>query len=240
MGEWFEEHFQEDYLKIYAHRDEQEAAQAMERLLSFIDVKAGDTVLDLCCGQGRHSRWLAEQGFRVIGVDLSAVLLQKAIKDSLNMPVQYMRSDVRKIGFDQEMDAVVNLFTSFGYFSHEDNERVLARVYQALKPGGYFILDYLNPAYVKENLEPYTYREIEELEVSQYREIADNQVQKRIVVQEGGTERQYTEKVKLYSSEQLTDMLERNGFNILHLLGDYKGSKYQGKTSSRMIFICQK
>jgi SAM-dependent methyltransferase len=239
--EWYEESFREDYLKIYAHRDEDQAEQELTSLLPYLPIKPGQRVLDLCCGQGRHSRWLAQQGLRVIGVDLSPVLLQEAIKKTLNMDVQYMRGDVRKIPFFEEMDLVVNLFTSFGYFTHdEENEKVLTKVSQALKPNGTFLFDYLNPAYLKDHLVPFTEHNQEDLNILQYRTINDEFVEKTIVIKEEGRERQYKEQVKLYRSEQLLRMLQRNHLEVVHLFGNYDGADYIEGSSPRMIFICRK
>lgn len=242
MTEWFERSFQEDYLKIYAHRDEQKAIQELEQLLPFLNMRKGQQVLDLCCGQGRHSCWLAQQGVRVIGVDLSAVLLQAAIRNSLNLPVLYMRADARQIPFENEMDLVVNLFTSFGYFEEdEENEKVIKQASRALKPEGMFLFDYLNPLYIQENIEPFTETKLDGMEILQYRTINESYVQKRIVIQEPGeSQRQYEERVKLYNREDLSQMLERNDFKVLHLFGNYDAGEYHTHASPRMIFICQK
>ncbi|WP_167577707.1 class I SAM-dependent methyltransferase [Ammoniphilus sp. YIM 78166] len=240
--EWFEKSFQEDYLKIYAHRDEVKATQELEQLIPFLDIQPGKTALDLCCGQGRHSRWLAQLGLRVIAVDLSAVLLQEAIKQSLNLPVLYMRADAREIPFQEEVDYVFNLFTSFGYFvEDEENEKVLKQASQALKAGGYFLMDYLNPEYLRAHLVPYSESKGEDLEILQYRTVNEEFVQKRIVIKEQGeSSRQYEERVKLYSLEQLQSMLIKQNFDILHVFGNYDATPYAADRSPRMIFICKK
>ncbi len=240
--EWFEKSFQEDYLKIYAHRDEVKATQELEQLIPYLDIQPGKTALDLCCGQGRHSRWLAQLGLRVVAVDLSAVLLQEAIKQSLNLPVLYMRADARDIPFHEEMDYVFNLFTSFGYFvEDEENEKVLKQASKALKSGGYFLMDYLNPEYLRAHLVPYSESKGKGLEILQYRTVNEAFVQKRIVIKEQGeTSRQYEERVKLYSLEQLQSMLNQQDFDILHVFGNYDATPYEADRSPRMIFICKK
>ncbi|MBP1931159.1 class I SAM-dependent methyltransferase [Ammoniphilus resinae] len=242
MSEWYERSFQEDYLRIYAHRDERKATQELEKLISFVPVSKGQKVLDLCCGQGRHSRWLASLGLQVVGVDLSAVLLAEAIKQSLNMNILYMRADVREVHFNEEMDHVVNLFTSFGYFSEdEENEKVFRNASRALKPGGYFVFDYLNPGYLRQHINPYSETEQGDLMIKQYRSINEQFVEKKIIIQEmGENSRQYEEKVKLYGIDQLKHMLQRNGLEIVQLFGDYDASNYQLEESPRIIYICRK
>jgi len=242
MAEWYERSFQEDYLRIYAHRDERKATQELEKLISYVPIIKGQRVLDLCCGQGRHSRWLASLGLQVVGVDLSAVLLAEAIKQSLNMNILYMRADVREVSFTEEMDHVFNLFTSFGYFPEdEENEKVFKNASRALKPGGYFVFDYLNPGYLHRHINPYSETEQGNLIIKQHRSINEQFVEKKIVIQElGENSRQYEERVKLYETGQLAQMLERNGLAIGHLFGDYDASSYHEEESPRIIYICRK
>lgn len=241
MEEWFEQHFQEDYLRIYDHRDEEEADRVLSRLYPYLNMQPGQTVLDLCCGEGRHCRWLTAKELRVVGVDLSPVLLQEAVKKTLNEPVSYMRADARKIDFENEFDLVINMFTSFGYFSqNRDNERVLELVSRALRPGGQFLLDYINPRHLENHLEPYSQMEKGSLHVEQYRSIQNNKVTKEIIVREGEDERRYTEKVQLYSLEDMEAMLGRNQLSVRHTFGDYDVRPFDSETSPRMIFLCEK
>ncbi|MEF2096744.1 class I SAM-dependent methyltransferase [Bacillus sp. CFBP9009] len=240
MNAWYEEHFQTDYIKIYQHRHS-EAGSELKDLLELIPWKKGQSVLDLCCGYGRHSRYLAQLGWRVTGVDLSAPLLQEAIHLSLNMPIQYMRCDMRKIPFRKEMDLVVNMFTSFGYFdSDDDNEKVIEGISHSLKEGGYFIMDYLNPTFVEENLIPYSREEVGSVELIQYRRIVGGHVHKKIIIKSGNDEKRYEEVIKLYHKEKMLSMLNSHGLVVQNILGHYDASCFNSRQSPRMIFICQK
>jgi SAM-dependent methyltransferase len=242
MKAWYETHFQEEYLTIYKQRDEQ-VEQELETLLPYLPDLRGKKVLDLCCGYGRHSRYLAGLGARVTGVDLSAPLLKEAISQSVNEPIQYMRCDMREIPIQNEMDLVLNLFTSFGYFdSNKENEAVLKKVYQALKPGGIFLFDYLNPSFVKQHLVPFSRETVGGKEITQYRTIEKGKVNKTIFVTdlESATKKQFEEKVKLYSMQHLKKMMERNGLDIVHTFGDYNASPFHNRDAPRTIFICRK
>src|SRR5207248_726507 len=120
-ADWFEEWFGEDYLHIYQHRDETEAERAIELIATNLAGRRIDTVLDLACGAGRHTRVLRERWWTV-GLDLSMSLLKLARKESDDAP--YVRADMRELPFgDSSFDLVVNLFTSFGYFD-DDSEHV--------------------------------------------------------------------------------------------------------------------
>lgn len=160
MTEWYEKSFGEDYLVVYKHRDFGGARKEVERMISWLGLPPGSKVLDLCCGMGRHSLALAEAGYEVTGVDLSEVLLREARSQKGAEQVTWLRSDMRDLPLTGGFDAVVNLFTSFGYFEEDEEQvKVLREIYRMLKPGGKFVIDYLNPAYVIRHLVPHSTRE---------------------------------------------------------------------------------
>ena len=99
-------------------------------------------MLDVPCGQGRHAHLLAEAGFDVDGLDYSANLLAVARKRGTAMNLRYTRGDMRKLPtrWTRRFDAVLNLFTSFGFFAHpSDDARVIREFARVLKPGGVLI-----------------------------------------------------------------------------------------------------
>lgn len=239
--DWYETYFDENYLKIYMNRNEEASNKELESLMEWVSWEPGQHVLDLCCGFGRHSRWLAQKGLRVTGVDLSTTLLQEAIRRTINQDIRYMHADARNIPFHEEMDLVVSMFTSFGYFPEDtENALVISRVSQALKPGGYFLFDYLNPGYLRLHLNPFSSSTQGDMVINQYRSIQEPYVCKKIIINENDKEKQYEERIRLYDLDSMTAMLEQNHLQIHHLFGDYDASSYDLTESPRMIFICQK
>jgi len=96
-------------------------------------------VLDVPCGQGRHAHLLAESGYDVDGLDYSKELLEVARKRGTGKTLRYTRGDMRAMpnGWTKGFDAVLNLFTSFGFFAHpSDDVRVIKEFARVLKPGG--------------------------------------------------------------------------------------------------------
>lgn len=109
-------------------------------------LEPGEHVLDLACGHGRLSRELARRGYRVTGLDLSARSLERArvAAEEEAVEVELIQADMRAVPAGP-FDAVVNVFTAFGYFQEEqENQRVLDGVASALRPGGRFLIDTLN------------------------------------------------------------------------------------------------
>lgn len=236
---WYKESFGNDYLIVYKHRDMQGAYHEVKKMMDWLGLAQGAEVLDLCCGMGRHSMALAEFGYEVTGVDLSEVLLNEAVKLDQSRQVTWLRGDMRDVPLEREFDAVVNLFTSFGYFEEdEQNEKVLLEIHRLLKEGGRFIIDFLNPVYVKTNLVPKSERMEDELLIRETRAIEDGCVRKRIVISEkGAADRHYLEQVKLYDRTAFEAMLQKAGLHIEYVYGGYDGQPYDAEASSRLIFV---
>jgi ubiquinone/menaquinone biosynthesis C-methylase UbiE len=239
---WYQKSFGNDYLLVYKHRDLQGAYHEVKKMIDWLHLPQGAEVLDLCCGMGRHSMALTEFGYRVTGVDLSEVLLTEAKKRDEGHQVQWHRGDMREVPLKATFQAVVNLFTSFGYFDEDwENERVLLEINRLLEPGGKFIIDYMNPAYVKANLVPASERLVDGLQIRETRRIEDGFVRKHIVISEPGEpDRDYAEQVKLYDQASFKGMLEHAGLQVDDIFGGYDGHAYEAEHSPRMIFLGHK
>ena len=238
-ADWFEEWFGEDYLHIYHHRDEEEAEHAIELIASNLHGRLINAVLDLGCGAGRHTKVLFERWWTV-GLDLSMALLRVARKESPDAP--YVRADMRELPFaDESLDLVVNLFTSFGYFDDDsEHARVLRCVRAALRPGGMFVIDFLNASQVRKDLVPYDERVENGITIEQRRTITqdDRFVEKTIRLRERG--REYIERVRLLSATDLERMLKTAGFEVSKRFGDYGGSDWSEDSPRVIIFASRR
>src|SRR5260370_31823603 len=113
-------------------------------MISLLDLKSGATVLDLCCGIGRHSLELARRGFKVTGVDLTKPYLEqeRASASKENLKIEFVQSDMREFSRPGAFDAAINFFTAFGYFEDPaDDAKVASNLLDSLKLGGRLIVD---------------------------------------------------------------------------------------------------
>ena len=145
--DWFDGFFEHEWLDYLSLPDPEGTARTVAFLVEQLGLREGSRVLDVACGRGRVAVPLAQRGCRVAGIDLSANSLAraKATADEAGVEVELIRLDMRELDFVEQFDAVINVFTSFGYFEDEaDDRRVLEAVARALVPGGVFLIDHLN------------------------------------------------------------------------------------------------
>jgi ubiquinone/menaquinone biosynthesis C-methylase UbiE len=126
--------FDEDYLYFY---DEVLGAQSdadAEAVSRLLELEPGMRVLDVPCGEGRIGGRLAARGREVVGVDVTERFLE--LGRERHPGVRFVRGDMRELAYEEEFDAVVNWFTSWGYFDSSTNDAVLGAFARALRPGG--------------------------------------------------------------------------------------------------------
>jgi SAM-dependent methyltransferase len=223
VTEWFEQWFGEEYLRLYPHRDDRDAGEAVA-LIDRVVPLAGRRVLDLACGPGRHAAQLAARGARTVGLDLSLPLLARA-RQRTRGSVALVRGDMRRLPFAPAVfDVVVNLFTSFGYFADDTQHLAVVRgAATLLRPGGTFVLDYFNAAAVRASLVPREERTTGRERVVIERRLSPDgrHVLKEMHLLDDG--RSFVERVRLFSPDDLAALLGAAGLRVSDRFGDYAG-----------------
>ncbi len=108
-------------------------------------------ILDLACGTGPHSIFLASKGYEVVGLDLSGKMLEIAIRKAqaaghqVQDRIQFVEGDVLSLNFDEEFDAVICIGQTTMILTRlEEISRMFSGVYRSLRPGGLFVVDFLS------------------------------------------------------------------------------------------------
>ena len=160
-------------------------------------------------------------------------------KDNLEFFVHDMRLPFRINYFDYAF----NFFTSFGYFrTRREHDNAIRTIAQSLKPGGTFVLDYLNVHYAEDHLVHKSEKEIDDVNYYITKWFDEEHFYKKIVVEDDKMEEpmEYTEKVAKFSLGDFTEMFAYQDLQIQEVFGDYLFNGYDVKNSPRMVMIAKK
>lgn len=245
---WYVEFFGKDYLNVYgdSFTDERAARESafVERALG---LKKADAVLDLACGQGRHAVLLAKAGMRVTGQDLQADYLKLAEEAACKagVRIETVHGDMRVIPFTGHFDAIINMYTAFGYLESEDEDmKVLHAAAAALKPGGQLLLDLLNREWVVDNYIQNEWRQTPDgTTILEHREFdlmtSRNRVRFISIAPDGKRQESAGHNARLYTLTEIMAMLARAGLRVSAVHGGYGDEPYSIFTR-RMIVISRK
>jgi len=229
---WYQTWFDEDYLTLYAHRDDFDAYDQLDLIRRHVNPGCLQSILDLGCGAGRHLEIMRSWGWRAVGLDLSRVLLNEARLREPTMPL--IQGDMRNI--PGRFDLILSLFTSFGYFEQtEQNLQVFSAVRASLGDAGKFWLDFLNPAYICAHIRE---KEIIRTANGQDINIRRRLDQGRVIKEIDLGQRRVVESVWLYDADTLCSMASLNKMKVKTIFGDYLGNPY-GKHSPRIIMFME-
>src|SRR5277367_6336322 len=245
---WYLDFFRSDYLNVYGHMFTAERAEKESAFVArVLELKTGAQVLDLCCGQGRHSVQLAKRGLQVTGLDLNPEYLELAQQAAAarKVTIETIAADMREIPFVGKFDAIVNMYSSFGYLESEaDDVRVLESAAKALKPDGRLMLDMLNREWAIDNYiqndwhtgaDGTLYVERRDLDLAASR----MHVHFIVVDPKGGRRESVGHIIRLYTLTEMTRLLERTGLRLTSVFGGFEGETY-GIGTRRMIIVARK
>ena len=235
---WFDSEF---YHKLYAHRNEHEAEGFVRELVNELQPPPASAMLDLGCGNGRHAKYLAAKGFHVTGVDLAFSSIQYAKRWETER-LKFYKHDMREPFGKNCFDYLFNFFTSFGYFTAEENECVIRNMATSLKDNGLVIIDYMNVTHSVKTLIADEENEIDGIVYRIHRWADESHIHKRIAIDNVQANLPYTNTesvMKLYKKDFI-EMFEKNGLQLNTIYGDYQLNEYKAETSPRLILLAEK
>ncbi|MHB8581465.1 MAG: class I SAM-dependent methyltransferase [Ignavibacteriaceae bacterium] len=240
--EWFSDLYDEFRMRTgFGRVPAKETRKDVDFLCDVLKLNEGDKVLDLFCGAGRHSLELAKKGYKVTGIELNPNYLElakKLCKEKFNTP-NFILGDVRKIYYGKGYDAVIIMFSSFGYFSDVEDKLILRKAFNALKPGGRFFMEILNRDWILKNYIKVQDTKVDGIRVVDKRDF-DNltsrnnfiikRYEKNGVVTKSGSWR-------LYSAHEIKNILEDIGFRYIAGYSNLKKEPLRTDTRlMRMVF----
>jgi SAM-dependent methyltransferase len=243
---WFEEVFDEDYLRTLPFLRADQTLREVEFISEALTAAPGSEILDVGCGYGRHAIELVQRGFNVTGLDLSLPLLIRAADEAQRraLSVNFVHADMREMAFEKQFDGAYSMLTSFGYFDEETNLRVAERIGRALKPGGRFLLDILNRDYVVADLPVRVWWEgtgcvvLEEVDFNFHTSRINTH---RSVVFEDGRQLEQELSVRAYSLHEIGRLLRQAGFRVIDVSGGLATrGDFFGSASRNLLIVAEK
>ncbi len=215
----------------------------VDGVIKLLSLKAGANILDCPCGYGRHSVELARRGFEVVGSDINSIHLQKAIDKANEFSVQvtFNKESMLDLKYPSQFDAIINMFYSFGFFdTDEENEKVLKNFYNALKPGGKFLMhtDVNVPRIISGK-----YKEDEErnlvtgktLRVIDSYSLETKRINGAWIIKSEGKEDRKDYSVRVYTREEFEGLCNKVGFSSVTTYSNWKGEDYSEEAEDMMV-----
>lgn len=243
---WFEEVFDEDYLRTLPFMTADQTVREASFIEESLQPPKGGEILDVACGYGRHAIELAQRGLKLTGLDLSLPLLIRAADESQRrqLQVNFVHADMREMAFDAQFDGAYSMLTSFGYFDEETNMRVAEGISRALKPGGRFLIDAVNRDYIVGDLPTRVWWEgdgcvvLEEVDFNFH---TSRILTRRSIVFEDGRQIEQEISIRAYSLHELGKLLRNAGFRVLDVSGEMATrGRFFGSNSHNLVILCEK
>lgn len=211
---WWKTNFNNKFYKIYYYYLKLNYSAYIDNLINFADLNKNDKILDLACGSGNHLIALRNKGFNnLTGIDYHYANLAR--KNIRNFNIKIKKGDMRKIFGVGVYDFIMIASTSFGYFSENDNKKVLKNCYKALKPGGKLFIDNLSLKFVINNFQAKDWKKfktnvffLEERELSKDKKYLSS----NWYLIEKGKLYKLANKLRLYSSKEFNKLFREVGF----------------------------
>ncbi len=243
---WFEEVFDENYLRTLPFLTPQATQFEANFVMESLGLDAGAQILDVGCGYGRHAMELAARGYHMVGLDNSLPLLLRGADEAQRrgLTINFVHGDMREMTFESQFDGAYCLFSSFGYFDDETNKKTAQNIAKALKPGARFVVEVLNRDYLVADLPSRVWWEgdgcvvLEEVEFNYF---SSRIVSNRSVVFDDGRQLEHEISLRSFSLHELGKFLHSVGFRVLEISGSMSTrGRFFGAHSRDIIVVAER
>jgi SAM-dependent methyltransferase len=218
--DWFEDLYDDFRMATgFGQVSDEQTKREVDFICDVLELPEGAQVLDLFCGAGRHSLELARRGYVATGIEFNQHYLElaKQLSEGEKGATNFIQGDVRRVDFGVGYDAAVIMFNSFGYFSDEEDRLVLAKIFNALKEGGRFLLEVLNKDWIIKNFKESDESEIGGIRVVEKRRFDLLTSRNNFIIERYERDGVITKQGswRLYSAHELNNILEGIGFRFI-------------------------
>lgn len=251
--DWWKKIFDETYLITDARSvcDEDLTCREVDLIEDLLNLDKSLPILDLCGGQGRHSLELSRRGYQDVTVlDYSKVLINKGKNTASQegLSTQFIQNDARATGLAEDSyQFILIMASSLGYFIEEaENVKILQECFRLLRARGSLLLDLPDKKYVENNLLPQSWHEADQDLICCRQRVLENDIvysRELVLSRKHGFIRDETYCTRLYSPEQIGEMLEQVGFSRIEVKTDIINREQNGNygcMTNRMVVIAEK
>ena len=238
-AEWFEdETFWNTFAPlIFDENRWAETSAVVDSVERLAGTRPGNSVLDACCGPGRHSLEFACRGYRVTGVDITSSYLEAARESARaeGVEIEFLHDDLRRFVRPDAFDLCVNLYNSFGYFADPaQEERMMGNIFRSLRPGGRLVLEMVGKeTAVRDFTEGEWFERDGWTILTEFSVVgAWEGLKNRWILIRGAERIDRSFVQRLYSGSEMRNLLARAGFAKIRILGSLDGAPYDQKAQN--------
>jgi len=247
MSKWYKGMFEAKLADYWLRLSDLRKEQTEKQVAFLKNVLPRGLALDHCCGPGRLSIALSKDR-SVVGLDLSRELLNEARKRGKNANAKNLsliRGDMRHLPFRPDVfDCVINVWTSFGYFSEQENELVLNEIVRVIRADGAFLMDIANPEELIKRYQEKDWSEAESFFLLEQRtwEWETKRMKCRWIYidKASGELNEVSFDHRLYSFSELQRMCKARGLKIIDVYGSFTKEKFDSSKSVEIIIVARK
>lgn len=226
---------------LFNERRQKRAQIDVDKLEKLLQLAEPARILDLCCGNGRHSLELARRGFEVIGVDRTNAYIENASVEAekLKLNAAFVVDDMRKYCAPGNFDVVINMFGSFGYFENPgDDKNVVENMYASLRAGGQFLIETMGKEILARDFKKRDWSVEGDLLILSERNVSQSwdRIETRWIVIQGEKRVEHQVSVRSYTAEELSSLLYDGGFSDVLVYGSLDGTAYD-QMAQRLVVV---